>query len=62
MPPTSTSTSMYGRSTPVNFTPCPPAMDAQLLKILDFQDAKAYVWCRRFSSGELSHQGQSYKS
>ena len=36
----------------VTFTPCLPAVEAQLLKILDFQDAKAYFWYRRFSSGE----------
>ena len=40
VPPTSKSTSMHRRSTPVRFTPCLPAMDVQLLKILDFQDAK----------------------
>ena len=33
---------MHGRSTLVRFTPCLPSMDAQLLKILDFPDAKAY--------------------
>ena len=41
VPPTSKSTSMHRRSTPVRFTPCLSAKDAQLLKILDFQDAKA---------------------
>ena len=35
VPPTSKSTCMHRRST------CLPAMDAQLLTILDFQDAKA---------------------
>ena len=42
VPPTSKSTSMHQRSTPARVTPCLPAMDAQLLKILDFQDTKAY--------------------
>ena len=37
-------TSMHGRPTTVKFffTQCSPTMDAQLLNILDFQDAKAY--------------------
>ena len=39
--PTSNSTCMHRRSTLVRDTPCLPAMDAQLLTILDFQDAKA---------------------
>ena len=41
VPPTSKSTYMHRRSTLVRVTPCLPAMDAQLLTILDFQDAKA---------------------
>ena len=41
VPPTSKSTCMHRRSTLVRVTPCLPAMDAQLLTILDFQDAKA---------------------
>ena len=39
VPPTSKSTCMHRRSTLVRVTPCLPAMDAQLLTILDFQDA-----------------------
>ena len=39
VPPTSKSTCMHRRSTLVRV--CLPAMDAQLLTILDFQDAKA---------------------
>ena len=41
VPPTSKSTCMHRQSTLVRVTPCLPAMDAQLLTILDFQDAKA---------------------
>ena len=41
VPPTSKSTCMHRRSTLVRVTPCLPAMDAQLLTILDFQDAKS---------------------
>ena len=53
--PTSKSTSMCGQPTPVRFTPCfhyCPLVDAQLLKILDYQDVKA----------EIELPGQSYSS